>query len=499
MNPAPATTRRHCVAATLPTPETRMATPEKLPLREKLCYGCGDFASCLFWAAFSTFLFLFYTDVFGISAAAAGTLLLVTRVLDAVVDPVVGMIADRTETRWGKFRPYLLWFCLPYAIIGVLMFTTPGLGPTGKLIWAYATYCGMMVVYTAINIPYTSLMGVISANPVERTTVSSFKFVFAFAAGLIVKFSLPHMTRFFGASNPARGWQITFMFIGAVAVVFFLITFFGTKERVHPPAAQKTSVGRDLSDLFTNGPWLVLLAATVTFILFVATRSTITAHYLKYYVGSQTLTLPWSSLAKTYNFEDISSVFLPIGDAGAIVGVLLVGWFAGRVGKKPAFLILFATSLALTLAFLWLKPNQLFLMTILQFLGSATGGPLSVLLWAMYADTADYGEWKKGRRATGLVFSASTMSQKAGWAIGGVIVGYMLDAAGFLPNVTQSAKVLDSLVWLMSVVPALIGVVAFALFCLYPLNEAKMSQIETDLKARRAAAGEGDPTVAGAA
>jgi GPH family glycoside/pentoside/hexuronide:cation symporter len=475
-----------------------MATPEKLKLREKLCYGCGDFASCLFWAAFSTFLFIFYTDVFGISAAAAGTLLLVTRVLDAVVDPIVGMLADRTKTRWGKFRPYLLWFCLPYAIIGVLMFTTPGLGPTGKLIWAYATYCGMMIVYTAINIPYTSLMGVISANPIERTTVSSFKFVFAFAAGLIVKFSLPHMTGYFGASNPARGWQITFMFIGAVAVVFFLITFFGTKERVHPPAAQKTSVGRDLRDLFTNAPWLVLLAATVTFILFVATRSTITAHYLKYYVGNQTLTLPWSSVAKLYTFQDITSVFLPVGDAGAIVGVLLVGWFAGRVGKKPAFLILFAASLALTLAFYWLKPSQLLWMTVLQFFGSATGGPLSVLLWAMYADTADYGEWKKGRRATGLVFSASTMSQKAGWAIGGVVVGYMLDAAGFLPNVAQSAKVLDSLVWLMSIVPALIGVVAFALFCLYPLNEAKMAQIEGELKARRAREAEADgPAAAG--
>ena len=476
-----------------------MVTPEKLTLREKLCYGCGDFASCLFWAAFSTFLFIFYTDVFGISAAAAGTLLLVTRVLDAVVDPIVGMLAARTVTRWGKFRPYLLWFCLPYAIIGVLMFTTPGLGPTGKLIWAYATYCGMMVVYTAINIPYTSLMGVISANPIERTTVSSFKFVFAFSAGLIVKFSLPRMTAFFGASDPARGWTITFMFIGAIAVVFFLITFFGTKERVHPPAEQKTSVGRDLGDLFTNGPWLVLLAATVTFILFVATRSTITAHYLKYYVGSQTLTLPWSSAPQIYTYEKIASVFLPVGDAGSIVGVLMVGWFAGRVGKKPAFLILFAASLALTLAFYWMKPNQLYWMTALQFLGSATGGPLSVLLWAMYADTADYGEWKKGRRATGLVFSASTMSQKAGWAIGGVVVGFMLDAAGFLPNVTQSAKVLDSLVWLMSVVPAVIGVLAFALFCLYPLNEAKMSQIETELKARRATAGEGGETAAGAA
>jgi GPH family glycoside/pentoside/hexuronide:cation symporter len=168
------------------------------------------------------------------------------------------------------------------------------------------------------------------------------------------------------------------------------------------------------------------------------------------------------------------------------------------VGKKPAFLILFSLSLALTLAFYWVKPNQLSWLFVLQFLGSGTGGPLSVLLWAMYADTADYGEWKKGRRATGLVFSASTMSQKAGWAIGGVVVGYMLDATGFIPNVAQSARVLDGLVWLMSVIPTGIGVVALVLFALYPLNEVKMGQIAADLKARRAAAGEGGTVAAGA-
>jgi GPH family glycoside/pentoside/hexuronide:cation symporter len=237
----------------------------------------------------------------------------------------------------------------------------------------------------------------------------------------------------------------------------------------------------------------VLLAATVTFIVFVAVRSTIMAHYLKYFVGAQQVTLPWNDGPRTYVYEDIISVFGPAGDAGAILGVLLVGWFAGKVGKKTAFISLFTVSLVLTLAFYWLRPDQLFWLFLLQFLGSGTGGPLSVLLWAMYADTADYGEWRKGRRATGLVFSASTMSQKAGWAVGGVIVGYMLDAAGFIPNVKQSDNVLHGLVLLMSVIPTAIGVVALVLFCFYPLNEKKMKEIEMTLKARRLSEGAAAP------
>ena len=473
-----------------PNPAAMTSTADtKLSLREKLSYGCGDFASCLFWAAFSNFLPLFYTDVFGITAAAMGMLFAVTRIFDAVVDPVVGMIADRTETRWGKFRPYLLWFCVPYAVFGVLMFTTPDYGPGGKLAWAYITYCGMMAVYTAINIPYTSLLGVTTPDPIERTKLSSVKFVFAFAAGLVIKAALPNMVPYFGHGNVARGWQVSFMIVAAVAVVFFLITFFGTKERVKPPAEQKTSVGRDLMDLFTNGPWLVLLATTITFILFVAVRGAITGHYLKYYVGARDILLPWNAEPRHYSFENIWSVFGPVGDAGSIVGVLFVGWFAGKVGKKAAFIMLFLAAIASTAAFYWLKPDQINAMFVLQFVGSAVGGPLSVLLWAMYADTADYGEWKKGRRATGLVFSASTMSQKAGWAIGGWAVGGMLASAGFVPNVVQSEQVTASLVKMMSLTPSLFGLIELGLFLFFPLNEKKMAVIEQELKARRAGAG----------
>lgn len=461
----------------------------RLSLREKLAYGSGDFASCLFWAAFSNFLLLFYTDVFGITAVAAGLMFLLTRIWDGVNDPLMGIIADRTQTRWGKFRPWILWCCVPFGVCGVLLFTTPSLGPTGKLVWAYLTYNFMMMLYTAVNIPYTALLGVITPDPVERTRVSSIKFVFAFGAGLVIKLTLPYMVDAFGAggANPQRGWSLAFAVVAAVAVAVFLLTFAGTRERVAPPSEQKTSVKQDLRDLLGNVPWLILFGTTLTFILFIATRLTITAHYLKYFVGSQTVQLPWQSAPHTYEFKDLWAAFGVTGDAGSIVGVLAVGWFAARVGKKTAFISLLAVSALCNAVYYWLPANALGLIFLFQFLSAVAGGPLAVLLWAMYADTADYSEWKHGRRATGLVFSASTMTQKFSWAVCGMMAGWMLTATGFVPNVAQTPGVLHGLVLLMSLIPAALGAVAIAVACFYPLHDRRVAEIEADLRARRAA------------
>jgi GPH family glycoside/pentoside/hexuronide:cation symporter len=213
---------------------------------EKLSYGFGDLASCLYWQTFSVYLLYFYTDVFGITAKAAGILFLFSRIFDGINDPLMGMFADRTKTRWGKFRPFLLWLCVPFAVIGVLTFTTPDISSSGKLIWAFLTYNLMMMTYTAINIPYTSLLGVISADSRDRTQVSSIKFFFAFGAGAIVSASLLPMVKYLGAGNEARGWQLSFVVYGVAATAFWLLTFFFTRERVTPPEGQKTSIGRDL-------------------------------------------------------------------------------------------------------------------------------------------------------------------------------------------------------------------------------------------------------------
>jgi GPH family glycoside/pentoside/hexuronide:cation symporter len=351
----------------------------------------------------------------------------------------------------------------------------------------------MMMTYTAINIPYTSLLGVISNDPRDRTQVSSIKFLFAFGAGTIVSASLLPLVKFLGAGNETRGWQLSFLVYGVAATAFFLVTFFGTRERVTPPEGQKTSVVRDLSDLFSNTPWLWLLFTTVAFILFVATRCSTTTYYFKYYVGTQNVQLP--VVGGKWNFEALVSTFNTIGQVFSILGVLLVSSIANHFGKRRSFIVLYGVSLATTAAFYFLKPEQVGVMFVLQAVGSFAGSPLNALLWAMYADTADYGEWKNGRRATGLVFSASTMSQKFGWAIGAFVATKVMSVTGFQPNVTQTPESLHSLVLLVSLIPATVGLLAFIPLYFYQLDERKMKQITRELLERRE---QGAPTLASA-
>ena len=747
-----------------------------LPFREKIAYGFGDLASVLYWQTFMLYFTFFYTDVFLIPAAAAATMFLVSRLIDGFSDPLMGIIADKTNTRWGKFRPYLLWFCVPFAIVGVLTFTVPDFGIQGKMIWAYATFFLIMLLYTIINIPYTSLLGVISPNSSERTTVSSVKFIFAFAAGIIISATLLPMTQYLGKNdtsimeasidlkgeniivqeqrrgvstflitakdnvgnatlhevrftvsptennvprvvnepvdlglqsgfntysfsiadvfkgsehqnftysvfnsntdlvevslsettlfvrekaqsqsgtayislqahderwgsssvdfaidvvapnnsipyvvqdapekmvlnfgfntkevqlsdffiddnndaltysvtldketvldafvngdvlvlseintgvttiditakdnkggravhsmkyfvvtpgvnnppfvvtnqtsfdvsegfdsysiplsnifydvegdhiqyemvvvNEAKGWSRFFMIIGVAAVIFFLIAFKGTKERIKPPTAQKTNVVRDLKQLITNGPWLILLAATITFILFVAVRGSVTVHYFKYIIGHQVVNVPFFG-EKTYDFTVLTSAYNTIGQLSALVGVFAVGWLAKLFGKIKIFIAFFVIAIISTAGVFLLTAENLGLIYFLQFTGSFTGGPLSVLLWAMYADVADYSEWKNGRRATGLIFSASTMSQKIGWAVGAFVALTLMSQVGFEPNQLQTEESTRGLLALFTLIPAGIGIVSILIILFYPLNDSRVKVMEGELMTRR--------------
>lgn len=455
-----------------------------LSFKEKVAYGFGDLASVLYWQTFMLYLTYFYTDVFLIPASAAATMFLITRLFDGINDPVMGMIADRTKTRWGKFRPYLLWMAIPFAVTGVLVFTTPGFSESGKIVWAYITFILIMVLYTAINIPYTALMGVISPHSHDRTAVSSMKFIFAFAAGILVSATLLPMTKALGSGNEQQGWQYAFIIYGVAAVAFFFIAFKGTRERVSPPPSQKSSVRKDIYELITNKPWLILLATTLTFVLFVAIRSSVTAHYFKYFIDAQTLSLPFLGTG-TYSFETLVSVYNTIGQLCSLLGVILILYVSKKFGKKKTFIVFFIVAIFSTGSVYFLSAHHLGLIFLLQMTGSMAGGPLSVLMWAMYADTADYGEWKRGRRATGLVFSASTMSQKFGWAIAAFISLRLMAGVGFQPNVIQSQASLDGLLMLFTVIPAGIGLIALLIYLTYPLNDDKVFKMGKELEARR--------------
>ncbi|MGD0815662.1 MAG: MFS transporter [Verrucomicrobiota bacterium] len=459
---------------------------QKLPLKEKIGYGFGDLASVLFWQTIMVYLLYFYTDVFGLTAKAAGVMFIVSRLSDAFFDVVIGMMADRTKSRWGKFRPYILWGAVPLAVSAVLAFSTPGFGETGKLIYAYVTFISFMFLYSTVNIPYTALLGVISGDPVERADAATSKFIGAFSAGIIVSATALPLAKYFGEGNDAKGWHMTMMIYAAAAVVFLLVTFLSAHERVQPIAKEKTEVSRDLGDIVHNVPWILLFIVTILFILFVCIRLNVTTHYFKYYVGEQNVTL--FGTTHKYGFEVLASAFNTVGQVLSLVGTALVPLFARVLGRKKATIILFLTSLVCTGAFYFFKPEDLVLIFVFQAIGSLAGGPISALFWIMYADTADYSEWKTGRRATGLVFSASIMSNKIGWAVGSMVAAFILAQTGFVANVAQHINVLTGLKAMMSLIPVAVGAVALILLVFfYKLDEGTMAKIKTELDARRKA------------
>ena len=456
---------------------------QKLSIREKVGYSLGDTASNLFFQTFILFLPIFYTDVFGISAAAVGTMFLVTRVWDAINDPMMGAIADRTNTRWGKFRPYLIWFAIPFGIFGVLTFTTPGLSATGKLIYAYVTYTLMMMVYTAINVPYSALMGVITPDSMERTVVSSFRFVAAFVGGIIVSTSALTLVKNFGGDNEALGWQLAMAVLSALAVVLFLITFATTKERVRPPKGQKTPLKQDLVDLFTNKPWVLIGVTTVFQLIYICIRNGSVMYYFTYFVQDQQVML--LGKAYSFSFKGMISVFITVGYVVTLIGAILTNWFSRVFGKSRSYIGFLGLSAISTALFYFLGPKNVILMFVLQFFTSFAMGPVSVLQWAMYTDTADFSEWKTGRRATGLVMSASLFALKLGIALGGTILVWVLAGYGYQPNQPQTPGALQGIRLVMSVFPAIFALIGVVIMLFYPLTNKMMKEIEGELTERR--------------
>ena len=461
-------------------------TIQKLNLKEKIGYGFGDAASSMFWKLFSMYLMFFYTDIFGISAVVVGTMFLVTRIWDAAFDPFVGILADRTETKWGKFRPYLLWVMVPFGIMGVITFSTPDFGMTGKIIYAYITYSLMMMVYSLINVPYASLMGVMSSDGKERTSLATFRFIFAFGGSLLVLALAKPLSDIFsnmggGVPNLQFGWQMATVVFAIIAIVFFWFTFSWTRERVKP-ITEKTSLKHDLKDLWVNRPWFILLGAGIASIFFNSIRDGAAMYYFTYYIPKQEafqMTLFGSKI------DSISSFYFVLGQAANIVGVVLAIPVSNWLGKKNTFLSAMLLATVFSFYFYFIDKNNTTLIFVMQFLISICAGITFPLIWSMYADAADYSEWKTKRRATGLVFSASSMSQKFGWTIGGALVGWLLGFYGFQANVAQTETAQNGIRMMLSFYPAIGTLLGVGFMLIYPLSEKKMEQISGDLAALR--------------
>lgn len=436
---------------------------------EKVGYGLGDTASNLYWTIFVSFLMFFYTDVFGISAAAAGTMFMLTQFWDAVNDPLMGIVADRTNSKWGKFRPYLIWASGPLAIIGVLTFITPDLSPAGKLVYAYVTFTLIKMAYTAVNIPYSALLGVLSPSTQVRTGISTYRFVLAFAGMFLVQGLTLPLVKLFGGGNQALGFPITMAVYGVLAIGLFYITFATTKERVQPMAGQKTTLKKDLNDLIHNRPWMILLVMGIFTLGYIIIRSGTIIYYFKYVI----------------NNEDQASLFMVLGTAAVIAGVACTQFFSKLLGKKKFYLIVMSLTTILTALFYFIPTDKIVLIYAAHILISFVMAPQAPLLWAMYADTADYSEWKNDRRATGLVFSAATFAQKFGVALGGGLAGWLLALFGFIANQDQSPETLNGIRLMMSFIPAIATVIATVAAIFYELDDKTMKKIELDLLARR--------------
>jgi GPH family glycoside/pentoside/hexuronide:cation symporter len=459
---------------------TTTADSEKLSFKEKTGYALGDTASNLFWMTFIFFGSIFYTDVFGLKPEQMATLFFVTRIIDTVFDPIVGMVADRTNTRWGKFRPYLLWFVVPFGVCGTLAFITPPWGGTGKLVYAYITYGLIGLVYSAINLPYSALMGVISPSSEERTKVSSFRFVGAYSAGLVVSLCTLPLVKLLGGGNQQLGFALTVGIYAFLGMVMWVVCFASTRERVVPKASQSSFV-RDLGDVVTNVPWLILFVLGIATLSYVSIRNGCFAYYFKYYVGDQTV------LGMKLSANGILGAFFVAGSLATLLGTSLVAPIAKRVGKRQLYMIMMGLASVVTIAFFFLRPEDVVLMFVLQILANLIMGPTAALVYAMYADASDYSEWKTGRRSTGLVFAASSFAQKMGWTVGGTVTGWILHAFGYEAGVAQSAVSLTGLKLLVSFIPAVGSVIATLLPLLYSLDDQRMKQIEKELAARRAA------------
>jgi GPH family glycoside/pentoside/hexuronide:cation symporter len=477
---------------------------DRLKAGEYIGYALGDTASNLFFKTFTIFLPSYYVDVWGIPNKALLWIMPLVGLIGAFTDPVMGLIADRTNTRWGKFRPYILYGAIPYGICGYLMFAGPDLGTNGKILYAFITYALMLTSYSVINVPYSSLLGVVSSSSRTRAVASSFRFVGAFAGGLLISLFVRPLVKYLGSDldltswprwlaslvhpivkhlgppGEMRGFHWTMAMFAVASVIMFWMTFATTRERVTPPPQQKTNVREELGELLRNRPWVVLLIASVLSTTFIALQAGSTIFFFKYIVGDDR--------APIFLGLDRTTIFLSAGMLAQVVGTVVLSFLARRVDKKYAAAGLCAVTGVCFMTFYFLPKGRFDLFIVVNAIGYLCMGPTSALTWALYGDVADYGEQKFGRRSTGLVFSASLFAIKTGNLVGGFLLPLFLAYFGYVKDAGQTPKALLGITLAFSLVPGFIALLKAGALLIYPLNQKRVSQIERELAARHAAA-----------
>ncbi len=440
-------------------------------IKERIAYAAGDTASVLYFHTFSVFLFIYYTDEFGIEPAAVGLMFLLVRLFDVVTDPLMGLIADRTNSRYGKFRPWLRWGIIPYVVLGPFVFFVPEFSEGGRLVYAYLSYIAVMAVYSMVNIPYGALMGVMTPNSKERSVLSSFRFSGAYAAVFFVNLTLLKLVSLFGGGDSAVGYFRTMILYAVIAGSLLYFTFATTRERIAPLKSADSSIRRDLRLLVKTGPWLAICVIGIVTLIGITIKGTSVMYFLKYYMRVN---------------NDVITLYLTIGTIGTLIGTVCTRYFEDFFGgKKRAYIGLSILAAITGSGYYFVSESSVTTLFVISFCTAVLMGPLMPLFWAMIADTADYAEWIHGRRFTGLVFSAGTTSQKFGWAVGGYITGHILSWYGYVKKVDQVPEAVEGIKLLMSFIPSGVGLLSALAALLYSITPKLSNQIQSELEDRR--------------
>lgn len=478
------------------------STSEKLSVVEKVGYSLGDLAANLVFQTLITYLAFFYTDIYGLSNNDASIIILVVGLLGAFAfNPLVGALADRTRSRWGKFRPWILFTAIPMGVVALLAFTTPDFSYKGKVIYAAVTYTLLLLLYAGSNLPYAALSGVITGSMAERNSISAYRFVAVMFAQFFVQVFMLPIIEYAGGGDKALGIEMVMTWLAIIGTIMLLITFFTTRERIVPSIEQKSTLKEDLSDLIKNKPWIIMLILTILVFVTLSLRGGSNVYYFNNYVDkialaqfiNPVITILHSIGLNFFGIDPISAGFGLFNAGGIIcmlVGIGLSKKLADKYGKRDVFGIALFISTLFIIVFVFYPPKAVGLMFISQIVHGFFYGITIPLLWAMIADVADYSEWKNNRRATAIIFSAMMVGLKVGLSIGGALVSWIIGLYGYVHAeagqvVVQPEAVSQGVKLMVSVYAAIPFLITCALLFLYEINKTKEIQIEQDLRQRR--------------